>query len=348
MDVLNATGRKRETYHIELKYSLMWECALGIAAVTNTPLLNTLEKPESYWEDVRAILSKEMTEHLDFVERHNTWKAILQLLHKNDISSLDEFIHFIEYLQEEDLRYQCLPYLGLEFQEARKRAASGDKAATHSLMDKTKDHNFFPKYIEFICSTEVNILKTHFISVMVGWYQSVIQPNAESMNLILQRDVDAKTKMSLKLRPEELVEWATGGIHYLPEPSVHTVLLIPQYIYRPWNIEADIEGTKVFYYPISNESLDPADSYRPNHILVLRYKALGDEVRLKIVKLLYEKGRTLQELTEHIQIGKSTIHHHLKILRSAKLVDIESSKYTLKRGPLESLPVELTHFLTKE
>ncbi|MCP3740196.1 ArsR/SmtB family transcription factor [Rossellomorea sp. BNER] len=347
MDVLNATGRRRETYHIELKYSLLWECALGIAAITNTSLLSTLDKPVSYWEDLRGNFGQEINEQLNFVETHNTWKAILQLLHNKEITSLSEFTQYIDDLKEEDLRYYCLPYLGIEFQEKRKRAASGDKEAIHRLMDRIKDHNFFPRYIDFICSVDMNLLKSHLISVMVGWYQFVIQPNSENMNLVLQRDIDSKTKMSHSLQPEEFVEWATGGIQYLPEPSVHTVLLIPQHIYRPWNIEADIEGTKVFYYPISNESLDPTDPYMPNHLLILRYKALGDEVRLRIVKLLYEKSRTLQELTENIQIGKSTIHHHLKILRSAKLVEIESSKYTLKRTPIDSLPVELTHFLTK-
>ena len=48
------------------------------------------------------------------------------------------------------------------------------------------------------------------------------------------------------MAPEELVEWSTGGVIYMPEPSVNHVLLIPQIIYRPWNIEADIEDTKCF------------------------------------------------------------------------------------------------------
>lgn len=53
MDVLNFTSRKRETYQVQLKYSILWECALGIAAITNSPLIKTLEKPEDYWEEIR-------------------------------------------------------------------------------------------------------------------------------------------------------------------------------------------------------------------------------------------------------------------------------------------------------
>ena len=47
--------------------------------------------------------------------------------------------------------------------------------------------------------------------------------------------------------------------------------------------------------------------------------------------MLFEKERTLQEITERLQLGKSTVHHHLKLLRAAKLVDIHDGKYVLRK-----------------
>jgi len=101
----------------------------------------------------------------------------------------------------------------------------------------------------------------------------------------------------------------------------------------------------VYYYPVANESIYPNDRYAPNNFLVLKHKALGDEARLRMVKLLYEGDRTLQEITEHLDVGKSTIHHHLKILRSANLVGIVDSKYSLKRNAIDLLAKELEYFL---
>ncbi|MDR4395611.1 winged helix-turn-helix domain-containing protein, partial [Bacillus paranthracis] len=89
---------------------------------------------------------------------------------------------------------------------------------------------------------------------------------------------------------------------------VHNVLLIPKMTYRPGNIEADIEDKKVFHYPVANESIHPEDPYEPNDFLVKKQKGLGDEARLRIVKMLIEKKRTLQEITERLQLGKSNIH----------------------------------------
>ena len=74
-----------------------------------------------------------------------------------------------------------------------------------------------------------------------------------------------------------------------------------------------------------------------------KHKALGDEARLNC-KMLFEKERTLQEITERLQLGKSTVHHHLKLLRAAKLVDIHDGKYVLRKKAVQSLAKELEAF----
>ena len=347
MDVLNLTSKKRETYEIQLEYSVLWECALGIAAITNTPFIKTLEKPVTYWEDLKKSLPNELVKHLDFVEANNTWKALLQLLHKNRFNDLLEFTSYIKDIPDTDFKFICLPFVGMKFQVIRNKAVLGDRVAIDEMKYLTSNNPFFPRYIEFISTADISLLKEHLIVVMKGWYEAVINKDVEELNTILRTDNDMKKHMSDKMTSEKLVEWATGGIVYMPEPSVNNVLLIPQYIYRPWNIEADIEGTKVFYYPVANESITPNNRYTPNDFLVLKHKALGDEVRMRIVKLLYENDRTLQDITSQLNIGKSTIHHHLKILRSAKLVEIIESKYSLKKDTVASIYEELNLYLRK-
>ncbi len=345
MDILSATSRKRETYKVEIKYAVLWEAALGIAAITNTKLLDSLEKPLDYWYETRAALPEELRAHLEYAEENNTWKALLQLLHEKDFATLEEFRLFIKELPENKLKCICIPFVGDSFQFERESAAKGNSEAINKLKEQTKDNPFFPDYITFICHAEVNYLKNHLIEVITGWYENVIKPNQDQLHKILQTDAEKKQKMKEKMESEAFVEWATAGVSYPPEPSVNKVLLIPHYIYRPWNIVADIENTKVFYYPVSNASVSPEDKYLPSSFLVLKHKALGDEVRLRIVKMLYERDRTLQEITEQLNMGKSTIHHHLKLLRSAQLVTIEDSVYVLKKKAVESLAKELDLYL---
>ena len=81
---------------------------------------------------------------------------------------------------------------------------------------------------------------------MTLWYEAVISLELELINQILLTDYESKNNMKKKLSPEELVQWATGGINYTPEPSVHRVLLIPQYVYRPWKIQEILKIQKYF------------------------------------------------------------------------------------------------------
>ncbi|WP_417899804.1 metalloregulator ArsR/SmtB family transcription factor [Bacillus haimaensis] len=346
MNVINIAGRKRESYEIHLDYSLLWESALGIAAITNSRLFDTLEKKIEF-EQQMEIMPKELSLALNYVEKNNTWKCLLQLLHSYQFASSDinVFISYINELPEEELKFICLPYIGENAQKIRKRAAQGNIDSLQALKELTSENSFFPTYIEFINQVNVVELKDHLISVFSKWYESVIHPFSKELDAILKNDFENKAVMQKKMNAEEFVGWATGGISYVPEPNVQKVLLIPQFTYRPWNIESYIEGTKVFYYPVSNESINPDDKYLPNYFLIQKHKALGDEVRLRMVKLLFERDYTLQEIAEKLDLGKSTAHHHLKILRAATLVEIKSSKYRLRDGSLNSIYKELELYL---
>lgn len=345
MDVFQATLKKRETYKVKLEFSLLWESAMGIAAITNKPIIDSLDKEASYWFNLKKDFSKSLEINLKIVEQNNTWKTILQLLHQKKFTKIDEFTKFILELSDESLRFLSLPYLGNEFQEERRKAARGIEDSKQKLMDIGKDNPFFSNYIKYICEVDLKFLKNHLVTVMNDWYSTVVKPDEIRLNKILKSDYLSKENLLEKTTPEKLVKLATGGVSYTPEPSVNQVLLIPQFIYRPWNIEADIENTKIFYYPVSNESINPKDIYTPNYFLVQKYKALGDEVRLKIVKFLFEKERSLQELTDQFDIAKSTVHHHLKLLKAAKLVRAENNKYYINGDSLKNLYDDLKIYL---
>ncbi|CDQ21414.1 regulatory protein, arsR family [Halobacillus karajensis] len=348
MDLFSSGLRKRETYEVEVKHSLLWEAALGIAAITNKKLLDTLDLPKKKREKIKQSLSKEMIGHLETVQKCNTWKTILQILHERDFETVAAFNGFVDSLDADFLRYTAIPYLGESYEQDRKLVGKGDKDAVERLQKVTKDNSFFPNYIAFISRVDVGELKKHLQEVMTGWFEAVISPNQSTTEGILERDTGSKRKMLEKLDPESFVEWATQGVHYLPEPSVYKVIMIPQFIYRPWNIEAEIEGAKVFYYPVANESIYPDESNVPDQMLVQKFKALGDENRLRMLKVLMKGSRTLQEMTEEMEMGKTTIYHHLKLLKSARLLVSHGSRYQVNPKAWGALREELDLFLGDE
>jgi DNA-binding transcriptional ArsR family regulator len=65
-----------------------------------------------------------------------------------------------------------------------------------------------------------------------------------------------------------------------------------------------------------------SDPEAPPPWLVNTYKALSDERRLRILRRLREEDSTLESLTEMLELSKSTVHHHISILRGAGLVRV--------------------------
>ena len=50
------------------------------------------------------------------------------------------------------------------------------------------------------------------------------------------------------------------------------------------------------------------------------FKALGDENRIRILKLLHDGEKCACKLLEELNIGQSTLSHHMKILCDAGIV----------------------------
>lgn len=334
---------KRTSYELEVKYSILFECALGIAMITYPKLKDKLDKPGTYWDYLRSTLSDKLESELQYCQEHNTWKILLQLLHTQDFDSLTNFITYITDLPDQRLMYFSLPFLEESQQDNRYLASQGDMNAINEMIFACKQHLFFPKMIYFLSEVNMSELRRHLIELMEGWYDEVVKKEEDELSKMLMRDSREKRNMIEKSSPCDVVEWATGE-EYQPESNISKVLLIPHYIYRPWTIKANLEGTKVFYYPISQTSLSNEDEAST---LALLYKALGDEKRLKIIKLLFEKDRSLKEITDLLGIGKTTVHHHLAILRSAHIVKVKESTYSLLHQALRILEPQLMDYLQR-
>ena len=55
------------------------------------------------------------------------------------------------------------------------------------------------------------------------------------------------------------------------------------------------------------------------------FKALGDENRLEILKLIKEKEVCATDILKNVSIGQSTLSHHMKILCECGIVNCRKS-----------------------
>src|SRR5262245_30354282 len=132
--------------------------------------------------------------------------------------------------------------------------------------------------------------------------------------------------MARTMEPSLLVENATNGVTFTMLPEVAGIILVPSIVTRPWvTITETASRHRVFCYPVAEEHL-MADPDAPPSYLVGVYRALGDERRLRLMRILGEGPISLADVTARMGLAKSTVHHHLSILRQAGLVRVAVSE----------------------
>jgi DNA-binding transcriptional ArsR family regulator len=134
------------------------------------------------------------------------------------------------------------------------------------------------------------------------------------------------------MSPERLIEAATDGVSYVPEPGIARVLLIPHLAMRPWVLISEYDRTKILAYPVAAGSLAASRDDPPARLVAL-CKALAEEQRLRLLRRLAEGPMSLQQIADHLGLAKSTAHHHLVGLRAAGLVRVQlgaDKEYSLR------------------
>jgi DNA-binding transcriptional ArsR family regulator len=66
----------------------------------------------------------------------------------------------------------------------------------------------------------------------------------------------------------------------------------------------------------------PDVSERARAVTALRFRALGDETRLRVFEALVDGERCVSELMDALELGQSLVSHHLRTLRQAGLVTL--------------------------
>jgi DNA-binding transcriptional ArsR family regulator len=183
--------------------------------------------------------------------------------------------------------------------------------------------------------------------VLRAWAErfSAIEARVATME---QRDVDERRADLGRLQLRELVERATGGVRWVPEPGTRRLFLSPSYFARPYNYVFGRRDWHMFAYPLAESALG-ADADAVPAASIRLFRALGDESRLRILRLLASGDLYLTEIAERMGLSKPTVSHHLAQLRAAGLVTITEAGaltyYSLRRDRVLDAGVELARFL---
>ncbi len=354
MRVLNLSGPS-QPLAVEIDVGPAYELLLSLVALSAPAPCPTFEIGEERFAAFRSGLSAELAATVGQFVGHDgaapIWGQLLGLASTTPAPrDIPAFLTLVEATDPIELRLHLLGYYSQSAheREAMLDAARGEVAALDRLVAPLyPDQPAAQEAVRRLFADRPDGTRRVVVQLLARWYDEVFCPQEELLLPVLARDAEAKRALARSLSPERLIEAATNGIEYVPEPGIRRVVLIPNFVFRPWNLLTEHGDAKLICYPVADESLEE-DPDAPPARLVKLYRALGDERRLRTLRKLAAGSSTLQELADAVGVKKSTMHHHLGILRAAGLVRVKSGedmRYSLRHDLLPDVAALLESYL---
>jgi DNA-binding transcriptional ArsR family regulator len=251
-------------------------------------------------------------------------------------------LHLVQFYTRDTRR--CTPPATI------RAAVAGDAAAvTEFLGTCHPEWEPWTEYLRAVLNADGTWLRDELVTVLEAWADRVWQAEAPTILPILERDAAAKRELARELPLDRFVTSATNGVEFAPRPGIDRLVLVPSYVQRPVVTHVEFGDALLIVYPVADESVS-AEVDTPPLRLVRLSKALGDEKRLRILRALAEGEKGLMELADQFGVAKTTMHHHMIILRSAGLVTVGvgSKRYRLRREAVPDVGSLLSGYLGAE
>jgi len=310
---------------IEIEGTVTFEIALTIWSAFSPKDPNTaIDLGKNWLKDIRDACSEVLADELRELggPHAHGWLAISSLMlaapHPHEPQRMFDWLGSVG---DQRLRRWILGYsTSSDDQALIEQAAGGDAEAVTELMgDMAEEKPEALEYLQWMIETED--LPARFAAALERFRSEVFVEFEADFAGAIARAAAARRAAPTRASAKEIVEEVTSGIDFDIPVGIGRVVLVPSMLTRPLSLIDVYRGTLVVYYGIADEFID-SDPEAPPSWLVRTYKALSDERRLRILRRLGDSPASLDDLGEMLGLTKSTVHHHITILRGAGLVRV--------------------------
>jgi len=282
----------------------------------------------AWFDEYRMKLSDETRRlALEASPNGELWGALIMAVESAPVPhTIDKVIKWLEAVDPVALRTLVLSEKFSDVDpKIRNAAAKGEPEAVAKVMAEADAQRFNKDYcssLESFLELPADRLLPLVVEVLRRVRLEAFSAIEEEWTGAIERDAASKEPLIASGgSAKELIETITNGISYDLPAGIRRLVLIPSVSLRPWTLITDRDDTLMVCYPVAEESI-AYDPDAPPAWLLAVYRALGDEKRLRLLRRLSEQPATLTELTEYLGLAKSTVFHHIGVLRAAGLVRV--------------------------
>ena len=259
--------------------------------------------------------------------------------HLRELDATEIRLHLVQYYSRDARRHTPA--------EIMRAALAGDaEAQDEFLRTSYPEYQPWTDFLRGFFADDPDEFKAELIAVLELWAERVWNPESLTIMPIVERDAEAKRELLRELPMEAFITTATNGVEFDPRPGVEQVVMVPSFMGRPLVSWCEVGATTLINYPVADESVT-AETDAPPLRLVRLSKALADEKRLRILRALADGEKSLQELADGFGVAKTTMHHHMIVLRTAGLISVAagSKRYRLRHEMLPDVGALLSGYL---
>jgi DNA-binding transcriptional ArsR family regulator len=310
---------------LEIEGNVTHEIVLAIWSAFSPKDTNTAQDLGQEWLDrVREQTGAELTTEIETLGGPwgGNWLALSSLMlsapHPHDP---DRVFGWLDSIDDNRMRRWLIGYHSHDDDQALvEKAAEGDRAAiTELLGEYAAEKPELVDHLLWITATEG--LPGRYVGCLRRFRTEVFSVFEDEFAGAISRAAAARRAAPARGSAKEVVEEVTSGIDFEIPLGINRVVLIPSVVTRPLSLLDGHRGNLIVYYGVADEFINSDPEAAPSWVVRL-YKALSDEKRLRILRRLSEGETSLDELTDMLGLTKSTVHHHIGLLRGAGLIRI--------------------------
>jgi DNA-binding transcriptional ArsR family regulator len=223
-------------------------------------------------------------------------------------------------------------------------AIGGDRSARQAVRRAAGSDQMVISVSRWLLSNSSEHVQRTMLDLLTQWHATVAPGWAASrLSSALDREVAAQRKRLGATGAVDVIRAVSGGLVYAPATGSRTTVLAPAPSVDPAVIVVDgVDCDLIVYSPLAAAAPTSRDR------LLLMSRALGDDIRLQLLALLREGQQTATGLAGRLDMPRTTLIHHLALLRSAGLIRTEvlgnATYYTLLADAPEAMSRALHDF----
>ena len=234
-------------------------------------------------------------------------------------------------------------------ESAFERAIAGDVRARAELIRTLGLNPPARRGLGHLLSTPAAEVQAQIADVVETWARRVFPAFADQALAGVTRDVAAKARLLEGGPARDALRAAMNGVDFDPTEWATEVVLIPTVALRPFVAPVEAGTTSIVLCPVGDEAFEDGLATPPRRLVRIT-AALADELRLRILRELADGALTATQLAGRLSIDRTSLHHHLGILRSAGLVTatadgVHSWRYARRTDPIAGISAGLAAYL---